>query len=110
MDGPDPMPTDTPLLEVLGRFDAMGYQGQARAVAGRAIECLTCHELILAADVDASRVVRLEGVSDPADMLLVVPIDCPHCDTLSTLVAQLWAGGDGGGGGGPRGPRAVSPG
>jgi hypothetical protein len=86
--GPDPMPTDTPLLEVLGRFDAMGYQGQARAVADGAIECLTCRELIQAADVDASRVVRLEGVSDPADMLLVVPIDCPHCDTLSTLVAN----------------------
>jgi hypothetical protein len=82
------MPTDTPLLEVLRKLEAEGYHGQLRAVADGALECLTCHQLIDPADVDASRVVRLEGVSDPADMLLVLPVDCPHCLTRGTLVAN----------------------
>jgi hypothetical protein len=79
---------DTPLVEVLAVLDAQGFDGQVRAVGGAALECLTCHELIEADALDANRVTRLEGASDPADMLLVLPLECPHCHTRATFVAN----------------------
>jgi hypothetical protein len=80
--------TDTPLVEVLAALDAQGFQGQVRAVPGAVLECLTCHELIEADALDADRVTRLEGASDPADMLLVLPLECPHCHTRATFIAN----------------------
>lgn len=80
------MPTDTPLLRVLRKLEASGYAAQFRAAAGGVVRCLTCDERFPAADVDADDVTRLEGVSDPADMLMVIPVRCPTCGTGGTLV------------------------
>jgi hypothetical protein len=80
------MPTDTPLLRVLRSLEASGHTGQFRAVEGGDVECLTCHATTPATDVEADDVTRLEGASDPADMLMVVPLRCPACQTLGTLV------------------------
>ena len=79
-------PADTALTTVLHRFDDNGFDGQFRSVAGGAVQCLTCRESTEAAEIPADRVTRLEGASDPADMLVVLPMRCPHCGTRGSLV------------------------
>ena len=86
MTEPDPTnPADTALGEVLGHLEAEGDGGQFRAVDSGEVQCLTCRTVFDASDL-ASEVTRLEGASDPADMVMVVPAKCPSCHTDGTLV------------------------
>jgi hypothetical protein len=79
------------LLDVLGALADEGFSGEfaAREVDGTGhgrIACSACHH-VFAADapvVDDLR--RLEGASDPDDMLAVVALTCPNCATRGTLV------------------------
>jgi hypothetical protein len=79
-------PADTPLVDVVDDLDRAGFEGQFRAVAGASVECLTCHTVTAAAAIVADDVTRLEGASDPADEMLVVPVRCPACGRAGTLV------------------------
>lgn len=74
------------VTDVLRELEAQGYSGQLRAVEGARIQCLTCRAVFAAHDAAAEHVRRLEGVSDPADMLAVVALRCPRCATPATLV------------------------
>ncbi len=82
-------PTDTPLGHVLDEMtgDAAGF----RSRAGARIECLTCHRDFPADGVDADHLSRLEGASDPDDMVVVVPVVCPHCRAAGALVLPYGA-------------------
>jgi len=73
------------LVDVLDQFGAEGYQGQFDGPRGK-VRCLTCRRETDPADVPVERMRRLEGASDPADMLAVVALRCPHCATSGTLV------------------------
>ena len=77
------MPADEPLGAAEAEMAENG--GQFRAEAGGRIHCFTCGRDFDAAEVDASDLRRLEGVSDPADMMLVVGVVCPHCGTGGSL-------------------------
>ena len=77
------MPADEPLGVAESEVSEDG--GQFRAEEGGQIHCFTCGRDFAASGVDASDVRRLEGVSDPADMLLVVGVVCPHCGTGGSL-------------------------
>ncbi|UDY37490.1 hypothetical protein [Dermatobacter hominis] len=79
-------PTDTPLGEVVDDLGDEGFEGQFRSEGGARIRCLTCDSTFEASTVVADDVTRLEGVSDPADMTMVVPVTCPTCSTAGTLV------------------------
>lgn len=83
---PPEQPTDTPMEEVVDRLGASGFDGQFRAVEGTRIQCLTCREVAPAGDHHMDEATRLEGVSDPGDMAVVVPLRCPSCGTGGTLV------------------------
>lgn len=83
--------TDTSLTAVLADLEAAGWAGQMMAVEDGGVRCLTCREEFPAAGVEADEVRRLEGASDPADMLIVVPIQCPYCSTKGVLVANYGA-------------------
>jgi hypothetical protein len=85
---PEPDPADDSLLEVERRLHLDGWTGQFRAVDGAQLECLTCRKTFPAGACDADRVIRLEGASDPADMAIVVPVECPHCATRGTFVSN----------------------
>jgi hypothetical protein len=87
-DSPRALPTDTPLLGVLQNLEAEGYTAQFRLEEGAVVRCLTCRDAFGADEIDADRATRLEGASDPADMLLVVPTACPRCGALGTVVAN----------------------
>jgi hypothetical protein len=80
------------LLDVLGELADRGYTGEFAAAEvdestqrGR-IVCSTCHQVFAADAPDVGDLRRLEGASDPDDMLAVAALTCPNCSTRGTLV------------------------
>jgi len=74
------------LLSVLDHFAALGFTGQFDAQAGAVVRCLTCRRGTGAPGMDVEDLRRLEGASDPSDMLAVAAMRCPHCGARGTLV------------------------
>jgi hypothetical protein len=82
-------PSDNDTLQnVLAAFAADGFDGEAFAVEGGAIRWRRCHHDAPAADVEVARMRRMEGASDPADMLLVAAVTCPVCGDKAALVVH----------------------
>jgi hypothetical protein len=77
------------LLDVLGEYSRRGWPDQFAARDGATVECETCHRTTPAADARVLALRRLEGASDPDDMLAVVAIECPHCGHRGSLVLQF---------------------
>jgi hypothetical protein len=83
----DNPPSDgTTLSAVLEEMETAGYGGQFSSAPGGQIRCSVCHHLAPAEVVTAERWRRLEGASDPDDMLVVVGLICPECGHRGTLV------------------------
>src|SRR5438067_7345085 len=76
------------ITDVMRTLDGQGFTGQFRPLDGGNVQCLTCRSSFAAGSVSAERIVRLEGVSDPADMLAVIALRCPHCSTKGTLMVN----------------------
>jgi hypothetical protein len=74
------------LLDVLARFTRSGWSSQFAARADGMIECESCHHCTVAADVPVLELRRLEGASNPDDMLAVVAVECPNCGLRGSLV------------------------
>ena len=74
------------LLDVLARFTQQGWSSQFMVRAGGIVECESCHHTMGAADVPVLELRRLEGASDPDDMLAVVAIECANCGLRGSLV------------------------
>jgi hypothetical protein len=74
------------LRGVLAEFEALGYTGQFGAQPGGAVRCFSCRQEFPPADVAVDALRRLEGASDPDDMLAILPVRCPRCATKGTLV------------------------
>jgi hypothetical protein len=74
------------LTEVLDELERAGFTGQTRVVAGARLECLTCRQVFDARESGDVRQRRLEGASDPADMLIVVGLSCPRCGVRATAI------------------------
>src|SRR4051794_16538329 len=84
---PEPAnPTDTPLRDVSDSLSGTGEEGQFRATEGSRIQCLTCRNDAPADRYRAADAARLEGASDPADMVMVVPVTCPACGASGSLI------------------------
>lgn len=83
-DGGDP--SDATLAELLSHLEAAGHTGQMAARPGGRLLCFTCRTESDAADVELVDLQRIEGASDPDDMLAVAALVCPHCGTRSTAV------------------------
>ena len=78
------------LLDALGALADDGYPGEFATEAddtqhGR-IVCSACHHGFAADAPVVGDLRRLEGASDPDDMLAVVALTCPNCATHGTLV------------------------
>src|SRR6187455_907241 len=78
--------TDTPLTEVLSGYAEAGFTSSFTALEGATVECHECNSKTHASRIRMSSLRRLEGASDPDDMMAVVAIQCPSCDTKGTLV------------------------
>jgi hypothetical protein len=76
------------LIDVLDRFAATGFPGQFD-VHEHGVRCLHCRVTTAPPAVAVQALRRLEGASDPADMLAVAALRCPHCGTQGTLVVNF---------------------
>jgi hypothetical protein len=74
------------LQGLLAEYEGQGFCAHFGAREGGRIHCFSCGVEFAPSDVDLHTIRRLEGASDPADMLAVVPIVCPRCGTSGTLV------------------------
>jgi hypothetical protein len=78
--------SDRTILEVLKDLETKGFTGQFMPRDGAQVECVACHERHPADETVLRTLERLEGASDPDDMLAVVGLECPHCGAKGTAV------------------------
>jgi hypothetical protein len=82
-----PTPQDAQTLsDVVAAFERNGYGGQFRVLDGGRLQCLTCRNEYASGDATMDDLRRLEGASDPADMLAVAALRCPVCGAHGTVV------------------------
>ena len=74
------------LLDVLARFTKQGWSSQFATRANGAVECESCHHTMAAGEMPVLELRRLEGASDPDDMLAVVVVECLNCGLRGSLV------------------------
>lgn len=74
------------LSDVMAEFEGDGFTGQFRAADDGRVECERCGRHVEPSELAIEGFERLEGESDPADMMLVVAGRCPGCDAPGTLV------------------------
>ncbi len=74
------------LRRVIAELEAEGYRGQFGAREGGVVRCFSCRHEFAPKDATVETVRRLEGASDPDDMIAVLPLSCPQCATQGTLV------------------------
>src|SRR3954447_1945563 len=87
---PTPDPSDNATLtEVLAAYTDAGFGGSFSAATSGALECHSCGAHVPAGEVAMSSLRRMEGASDPADMVAVVALTCPRCAARGTAVLGL---------------------
>jgi len=79
----------TTLSAALTEFERRGYSSQLVARDNATVQCMACRRDSKAADVLVDELQRLEGASDPDDMLAVSAVRCPRCGARATLVSQF---------------------
>jgi hypothetical protein len=77
------------LQGVLARYEKEGYGGHFGAREGGRIRCFSCSSEFPPAEAALETLHRLEGASDPADMLAVLPLTCRNCGCRGTLVVNF---------------------
>ncbi len=78
---------DAPLVEVLDRFHQAGWSANHLAVPNGGVRCGNCNATIAAGLIKIDATHRLEGASDPQDMMYVFGFSCPACGTRGVIVA-----------------------
>ena len=82
-------PSDYDTLQaVLAGFADDGFDGEADAVEGGSVRWRRCRHEAPAASVDVVDLRRMEGASDPDDMLAVMGVTCPECGDKAALVVH----------------------
>jgi hypothetical protein len=85
------------LTEVLRAAEAEGFRAEFDVETAAAegepdgLRCSDCGGTSDAADVPRLWTRRLEGASDPADMLHVSGLRCPRCSALGVLISPYGA-------------------
>jgi hypothetical protein len=77
------------LLEVLDEFAAQGYGGSAWVTENGKVRCEACDADFDPTELRVHQLRRLEGASDPDDMLAVVAVECPGCGVKASLVLHF---------------------
>ena len=76
---PDQASGASTLLSVLGEVAESGYRDQIIVTDDGDLRCTKCDTTVAPADFHVDGFQRLEGASDPADMLIVVWGTCSSC-------------------------------
>ena len=83
----DGVPGDnTTLLEVLDEMAAEGYDGSMTVTPGGKLRCPSCGAEVDPGQVHVHEIRRLEGASDPDDMMIVLAVECVPCSQKASLV------------------------
>jgi hypothetical protein len=81
------VPSDnTTLTAILDDYAAAGFEGHFEVNSESAVYCVTCGRDSDPAEFAMAALRRLEGASDPDDMLSVIAVRCPRCEARGTLV------------------------
>jgi hypothetical protein len=82
------------LTDVLAPSRTRASQGashplDARGVSdGASLRCEQCRQEFAAEQPDVTELRRLEGASDPDDMLAAIALECPRCGARGSLVVN----------------------
>lgn len=74
------------ITDALREYEVQGFTGQFRARQGGLLECLSCEESLPAEKVHRAALRRVEGASDPDDMVSINALICPRCGAKGTAV------------------------
>jgi hypothetical protein len=74
------------LTTVLASYESAGFDAQFAATDEGQVHCYSCASNTAPERVELHSLRRLEGASDPADMLAVAAISCPACAAKGVLV------------------------
>jgi len=74
------------LVGILGTFRDEGFTSDFYARPWGVVECGQCHVQHRADTLQLHQLERLEGDSDPSEMLAVCAVGCPNCGLRGTLV------------------------
>jgi hypothetical protein len=80
---------NTTLMEVLALYSDGGFVGIFSVTPAGRVECGTCGVESEATQVSMHSLRRLEGASDPDDMLAVAAVSCPSCDSRGTITMMF---------------------
>jgi hypothetical protein len=80
---------DTTLIEVLSLYSDGGFPGIFSVTPDGGVECGSCGVESEAAVVSMHSLRRLEGASDPDDMLAVAAVSCPSCGSRGTVTMMF---------------------
>jgi len=90
---PEPHPAGSPsdnttLLAVLETFRRDGWDANMTVTDDGDVRCPTCRTESAPGTVTMGAMRRMEGASDPADMLAVVGLVCPNCQEQGVAVVH----------------------
>jgi hypothetical protein len=81
------------IIDVLRELEPLGYTTQFLPVSVTAdeppsdeVECVTCRHCVPTASLASLPLRRLEGASDPDDMVAIAAMECPRCGARGTMV------------------------
>jgi hypothetical protein len=77
---------ESTMTEVLDGYADGGFKSSFVVTDESALECVECGTTSSARGVSMSSLRRLEGASDPDDMVAIVAITCPNCGAQGTVV------------------------
>jgi hypothetical protein len=77
---------ETTLTAVLASYESAGFDAQLAATDEGEVHCYSCNANTAPADVILHSLRRLEGASDPDDMLAVAAVSCRSCGAKGVLV------------------------
>lgn len=76
------------LVEILAYYAQAGFDSDAFTAADGMLLCGSCSSLLAPDHIDVHSIRRLEGQSDPSDMVGVIAIVCPVCKAQATVVLK----------------------
>lgn len=87
----EPVPTpgppgDVTMTEIIDAYEAQGYTAQMASCEDGSIKCFACGTASPANAFVMEGMRRVEGASDPADMVAIAALTCPVCGAKGTAV------------------------
>ena len=76
------------ISDALREFESRGYIGQFIIAEEGKVECTSCGKSHRPREVSLEAMRRIEGASDPADMVYVGALQCPRCGARGTAIVN----------------------